>query len=244
MIGFRATPEHRRRIVTIVAIAALCAVFGGAFAIWHNHRATMERRLMAISPGYNSLPPDLVSFAKRIAMPTFAENCAACHGADMKGRMETGAPNLTDGTWLYRHNLFDTERIILYGLRSGHSKGIDVTEMPAFGERGQLTSGEIDEVVQYVLQLSHRPYDAGAAEQGKPLFFQHCADCHDTGGEGNPDYGTPDLTANVWDYGGTPAQIRDSIYYGRHGIMPAFYGKLTLLQIRALAVTLHASPRK
>lgn len=31
----------------------------------------------------------------------FAENCAACHGDDGKGNMELGAPNLTDGIWLF-----------------------------------------------------------------------------------------------------------------------------------------------
>lgn len=31
----------------------------------------------------------------------FAENCAACHGEDGKGNVEMGAPNLTDGIWLY-----------------------------------------------------------------------------------------------------------------------------------------------
>jgi cytochrome c oxidase cbb3-type subunit 3 len=31
----------------------------------------------------------------------FAENCAACHGADGKGNREVGAPRLTDRIWLY-----------------------------------------------------------------------------------------------------------------------------------------------
>ncbi|WGD29959.1 cytochrome-c oxidase, cbb3-type subunit III [Ancylobacter sp. WKF20] len=31
----------------------------------------------------------------------FEANCAACHGADAKGNIELGAPNLTDGIWLY-----------------------------------------------------------------------------------------------------------------------------------------------
>lgn len=31
----------------------------------------------------------------------FAENCSACHGEDGKGNIEMGAPNLTDGIWLY-----------------------------------------------------------------------------------------------------------------------------------------------
>lgn len=31
----------------------------------------------------------------------FATNCAVCHGADGKGGRQVGAPNLTDGIWLY-----------------------------------------------------------------------------------------------------------------------------------------------
>ncbi|MFD2032295.1 cytochrome-c oxidase, cbb3-type subunit III [Ancylobacter dichloromethanicus] len=31
----------------------------------------------------------------------FEANCAACHGADGKGNIELGAPNLTDAIWLY-----------------------------------------------------------------------------------------------------------------------------------------------
>ena len=31
----------------------------------------------------------------------YAENCAACHGDAGKGNPEMGAPNLTDGIWLY-----------------------------------------------------------------------------------------------------------------------------------------------
>jgi cytochrome c oxidase cbb3-type subunit 3 len=33
--------------------------------------------------------------------PIFAENCAACHGEHGGGLRELGAPNLTDGLWLY-----------------------------------------------------------------------------------------------------------------------------------------------
>lgn len=31
----------------------------------------------------------------------FADNCASCHGADGKGNIELGAPNLADGVWIY-----------------------------------------------------------------------------------------------------------------------------------------------
>lgn len=35
------------------------------------------------------------------AAPLFATNCSSCHGGDGKGLREFGAPNLTDGIWLY-----------------------------------------------------------------------------------------------------------------------------------------------
>lgn len=31
----------------------------------------------------------------------YADNCAACHGENGKGNIELGAPNLTDGIWVY-----------------------------------------------------------------------------------------------------------------------------------------------
>jgi cytochrome c oxidase cbb3-type subunit 3 len=31
----------------------------------------------------------------------YADNCAVCHGVDGKGNKELGAPNLTDGIWLF-----------------------------------------------------------------------------------------------------------------------------------------------
>jgi cytochrome c oxidase cbb3-type subunit 3 len=31
----------------------------------------------------------------------FADNCALCHGPEGKGNREFGAPNLTDGIWLF-----------------------------------------------------------------------------------------------------------------------------------------------
>src|SRR3990167_7597572 len=35
------------------------------------------------------------------AVPVFAEQCASCHGPAGKGDMTVGAPDLTDGDWLY-----------------------------------------------------------------------------------------------------------------------------------------------
>lgn len=49
----------------------------------------------------------------------FAENCASCHGDAGKGMREQGAPNLTDGIWLYggdRASLTQTISKARYGV--------------------------------------------------------------------------------------------------------------------------------
>ena len=45
----------------------------------------------------------------------FAEQCAACHGPDGKGKQEQGAPNLTDAIWLYG----DSRQAIVESIRTG-----------------------------------------------------------------------------------------------------------------------------
>ena len=56
----------------------------------------------------------------------FDQACAACHGIDGRGNPLLGAPNLTDGTWLYGNLEKDIVLTITHG-RNG--------EMPAFSER-------------------------------------------------------------------------------------------------------------
>ena len=47
----------------------------------------------------SGLPADDLKVARGAEI--FKSNCAACHGADGKGNIALGAPNLTDKTWLY-----------------------------------------------------------------------------------------------------------------------------------------------
>lgn len=47
-----------------------------------------------------SLSDDTIS-APEGSHDLFLENCAACHGENGKGNKDFGAPNLTDGIWLY-----------------------------------------------------------------------------------------------------------------------------------------------
>lgn len=73
----------------------------------------------------------------------FAENCAACHGADGKGSHATGAPNLTDNIWLYQGDR-DTIR---HTIRAGR-----VNQMPA--QENLLIPEKIHLLAAYVYSLS------------------------------------------------------------------------------------------
>jgi cytochrome c oxidase cbb3-type subunit 3 len=76
----------------------------------------------------------------------FMATCVACHGADAKGKQDVGAPNLTDGHWIYGGGI---ERIIqsIHGGRQGH--------MPTWDER--LSPAEIKILALYVNKLGGGP---------------------------------------------------------------------------------------
>ena len=56
--------------------------------------------------------------AARRGAQLFADNCAVCHGAGGTGSRELGAPNLTDGIWLYGGDA-DTIRQTIWNSRQG-----------------------------------------------------------------------------------------------------------------------------
>lgn len=72
----------------------------------------------------------------------FAANCAACHGDDGKGNQELGAPNLTDGLWLYGSD----KATIEYGVVNGRGN-----VMPAW--IGRLDPTTIKALTVYVHTL-------------------------------------------------------------------------------------------
>jgi cytochrome c oxidase cbb3-type subunit III len=137
----------------------------------------------------------------------------------------------------------DIETTILYGIRSGHPKSHNITDMPALGRIGQLSPAEIHDVVEFVYSLSHRSYDAAAAKRGFAIFNDKgaCYDCHGADASGNIDYGAPDLTGKAWLYGGDRATLTETVRDGRHGLCPAWISRLTPAQVRALAVYLYVS---
>ena len=72
------------------------------------------------------------------------------------------------------------------------------------------------------------------ASAGNALFFDNCAPCHQVGGQGKVSF-FPNLTDDDWLYGGTFAQIQQTITHGRNGYMPPFSEVLDAAQIDNLA---------
>jgi cytochrome c oxidase cbb3-type subunit 3 len=75
-------------------------------------------------------------------------------------------------------------------------------------------------MTEYVYSLSGRNADPVAVERGSQKYQQLCVACHGMDGSGNQALGAPDLTDNIWLYGGTRARVMDSIAKGRNGQMP------------------------
>mgnify|MGYP001821643186 FL=1 len=73
----------------------------------------------------------------------FQQLCVACHGAEAKGNVALGAPDLTDETWLYGSSRRSIEKSIIEG-RTGR--------MPAFGDF--LGEGKVHLLTAYVYSLS------------------------------------------------------------------------------------------
>ncbi len=78
------------------------------------------------------------------AAESFLDNCSVCHGEDGKGMAELGAPNLTNGIWLYGgdpESIYATIAYSRYGI------------MPSFSLGDRLSAPDIRKVAVYVHTL-------------------------------------------------------------------------------------------
>lgn len=82
----------------------------------------------------------------------FMQNCAACHGAEAKGNPAMGAPNLSDGIWLYG----SSEATIIETIVRGRNNA-----MPA--HKDFLGEAKVHLLTAYVWGLSNRGAPATAA---------------------------------------------------------------------------------
>lgn len=165
--------------------------------------------------------------AMRMGLRLFANNCAACHGSDGGGAY--GFPNLTDDDWLWGGSPEQIKKTIADG-----RTGVMPAWGSALGERG------VADVTEYVLSLSGRDHDAAAAERGVRSYAQFCSTCHGPQGKGNQILGAPDLSNDIWLYGGEPRDIRQTVREGRTGVMPAQRDLLREDRIHLLAAYVYS----
>lgn len=160
--------------------------------------------------------------ALAIGHNVFANNCIACHGSAARGG--PGFPNLTDGDWLFGGDA-DTVVATITNGRAG--------VMPPWGT--VIGDDGVENVANYVLSLSGASHDAAKAQVGKTQFMTMCIACHGGDGKGNTVIGAPNLTDNIWLYGGDLASVEATIRNGRRGEMPAWGKALGPDRVRLVA---------
>lgn len=204
----------------------------------HTERAAAASRLVTASLSEIENDMSLQQFALAMGESAFGDNCATCHGAG--GRGAKGYPMLADDIWLWDGTLEGIETTLRHGIRHTEDPDTRRNTMPAFGRDGLLTPREIDDLVQYVLDLSGREANRAAVDRAAPVFATQCVTCHGADGKGNRQLGAPDLTDHEWLFGGEPRDIQQTIYSARNAHMPAWQGRLDDPTIKALAVYVHS----
>ena len=165
--------------------------------------------------------------ALTIGKRLFSTYCTTCHGSDAGGAR--GFPSLRDDEWLYGGAPENIKASILNGRQGA---------MPAWGE--SLSKEDIFDVAEYIRTLGGLSADTQIAAQGKKVFTTYCTVCHGVDGKGNHDIGAPDLTNDIWLYGGSQKRIIESITSGRNGAMPAHKNFLGDAKVHLLAAYVYS----
>ena len=194
---------------------------------WEQENAAAEAKVAEyLAPFASMSVPELAANPQAMATAhnLFQNNCAQCHGSDGGGAR--GFPNLANADWQWGS---DPDPIV-QTIAGGRVAAGMVAWGPALGEQG------VEKVVAYVQKLSGQQHDAALAAEGEQLFLSTgCVGCHGMDGKGMTAVGAPNLTDDVWLYGGDAGTLRETVTNGRAGQMPAFQDKLGEQRVRLLA---------
>ena len=187
----------------------------------------LDELIAGLNPGD---PADLTTLAKNPGLVAagervFQNTCIACHRQNAQGQKMF--PNLTDNGWKWG----SSDAQIWHSIAKGRK-----ASMPGWG--GILKDGQIEDVTDYLISFSKGRLPFSSREDissGRALFKQHCVSCHGADASGNQETGVPDLTDDVWLYGGDKSLIANSITQGLYGEMPAFETRLTRPELLAVA---------
>ncbi|AXV17999.1 cytochrome-c oxidase, cbb3-type subunit III (plasmid) [Neorhizobium sp. SOG26] len=180
--------------------------------------------------------PQLSQFATAAGAAAFRVNCTPCHGSGAAGGQ--GYPNLNDNEWLWGGSLDEIYQTIAHGVRDPADPDTRVSEMPAFGD--MLKPEEVRQISAYVVSLTGTPRDPSMVAPGQQLFADNCASCHGESAEGNKDMGAPALADAIWLKVDGEAGIAQQIVAPRHGVMPAWEGRLGEVAVKQLSVYIHS----
>jgi cytochrome c oxidase cbb3-type subunit 3 len=198
-------------------------------------RAETFDRLASMDLAAIQADPDLRSFAMTGGRAAFADNCVPCHGQGGAGRV--GYPSLADDSWIWGGTLQDIHVTLLHGVRFD-DPNTRTSQMPVFGD-GILARAEVLDLAQHVLSLTDRATDPAAATRGAKLFADNCAACHGAAGAGDRSLGAPALNDGIWLYGSSLEAVAAQISRPRHGVMPAWTGRLDPATVKMLAIYVH-----
>ncbi|UNU72951.1 cytochrome-c oxidase, cbb3-type subunit III [Moraxella nasovis] len=187
-------------------------------------QAQIDEQLKALAPYVDKLATD--PEAQKVGNRLFLQNCALCHGSNAKGT--TGYPNLTDNDWLYGGEAEN----VLTTIHNGRVGG-----MPAWQQ--QLGESGVRAAAEYVLSISgnQNGYELNQEQvnQGKAIFDANCVLCHGEDAKGMVAMAAPNLTDDIWLFGGEREVIRETIRNGRSGVMPEWASKLGNERVMLLA---------
>ena len=147
----------------------------------------MAERVVIDSPYAIRVDPEASAFVTANAEKAVKQHCAACHGADLRGKL--GVPNLIDYEFMWGITFEEAsdvgpvsslEQTIRYGIRNqdcpavtalaqyGDCPDTRYSEMPGFLAQGTLTADQIRDLTEYVVKLSGREAERrrGGTRQG------------------------------------------------------------------------------
>lgn len=204
----------------------------------NNVRGKFEDKLKGMTPAAILADKELSEYVIRSGKVLFSDNCAACHGQNGVGTVQSGAkfkaheqglmaPVLNDDDWLYGGTIDKIYETIASG-----RQGMMVAH------KDMLSAQEIDTLANAV---------AKGEPTSTPLFAEKgCVACHGADGKGIEAMGSANLTDKIWRFDGSLEGIKQTIAYGvnsgdpqtRVAVMPNFTaaGKLSEVEMKKLAV--------
>lgn len=180
--------------------------------------------------------PDLTRFATAGGKSLFKVYCSQCHGTGATGSI--GYPNLNDDEWIWGGSVDQIYTTIAHGARSPVDADTHYNLMPNFGTDELLDAASIATVARQVASFSG--IEGGeSTEEGQQIFADNCASCHGDQGQGVAELGGPSLNDGLWLYEASLAGIQAQVEKPRHGVMPAWSGRLSDPAIKQLAIYVH-----